>query len=42
MIKRRKKIFLWTLWHEGQGFGAVTKEIGTPQERRVEINWRTL
>jgi hypothetical protein len=72
MIKKRKKIFLWTLWHEGQklfvrreiqdlsalsmylsskgvrlwtvyqGFGAVTKEIGTPQERRVEINWRTL
>jgi outer membrane protein OmpA-like peptidoglycan-associated protein len=27
------------LWTNYQGFGAVTKEIGTPAERRVEVRW---
>jgi outer membrane protein OmpA-like peptidoglycan-associated protein len=39
MYLSSKGVRLWTVY---QGFGAVTKEIGTPQERRVEINWRTL
>jgi outer membrane protein OmpA-like peptidoglycan-associated protein len=39
MYLSSKDVRIWTVY---QGFGAVTKEIGTPQERRVEINWRTL
>ena len=27
------------LWTSYQGFGSVTKEIGTPAERRVEVRW---
>ena len=31
-----KGVRLWTIY---QCFGTVTKEIGTPAERRVEVRW---
>jgi hypothetical protein len=39
MYLSSKGVRLWTVY---QGFGAVTKEIGTPKERRVEIRWQSL
>jgi outer membrane protein OmpA-like peptidoglycan-associated protein len=36
MYLSSKGVRLWTMY---QGFGAVTKEIGTPAERRVELRW---
>jgi outer membrane protein OmpA-like peptidoglycan-associated protein len=39
MYLSSKGVRLWTVY---QGFGAVTKEIGTPKERRVEIRWHSL
>jgi outer membrane protein OmpA-like peptidoglycan-associated protein len=38
MYLSSKGVRLWTVY---QGFGAVTKEIGTPKERRVEIRWQS-
>jgi hypothetical protein len=32
----RNVVRLWTIY---QCFGTVTKEIGTPAERRVEVRW---
>jgi outer membrane protein OmpA-like peptidoglycan-associated protein len=39
MYLSSKGVRLWTVY---RGFGAVTKEIGTPKERRVEIRWQSL
>jgi len=36
MYLSSKGVRLWTTY---QGFGAVTTEIGTPAERRVEVRW---
>lgn len=36
MYLSSKGVRLWTMY---QGFGAVTKEIGPPAERRVELRW---
>ena len=36
MYMSSRGVRLWTVY---QGFGAVTREIGTPSERRVEVRW---
>ena len=39
MYLSSRGVRLWTVY---QGFGATTKEIGTPKERRVEVRWQPL